>query len=60
VECGILEAVQVIRGRSVPVLPESGRDLARTLWICLMILCGFIGAVSGLMLLVFIIRGHGL
>jgi hypothetical protein len=52
--------VPVIRGRSVPVLPESWRDLARTLWICLLILCGFMGAAMGLMVLVFIIRGHGL
>ena len=49
-----------IRGRSVPVLPESWGDLAHTLLICLLILCGFIGGVGGLMALVFIIRGHGL
>jgi hypothetical protein len=49
-----------IRGRSVPVLPESAGDLWHTLMVCLMILFGFIAGAGLLLALAFMIQGHGL
>ena len=49
-----------VKIKGLRVFPASGRDLARTLWICLMILVGFVAVASLLMFVGFIIEGQGL